>query len=113
MTYIHQFFFDKTSFTEGSNVLTNLGNGSFLEGALGKNFKIKQLGIQTIPGITFRINDSLQDSTIGPSGIFHLALEGTYITSIKFNTGTLDAFRNEDSFYLIIDVIYEKEGVGV
>ena len=76
---------------------------------------IKRIGIQTIPGVEFSINDSpLSNIIIGPSGIFELDVEasGSIVGKIDLIENTLlRNFEGDSSTaYLIMDVIYETGG---
>lgn len=76
---------------------------------------IKRIGIQTIPGVEFSINDSpLSNIIIGPSGIFELDVEasGSIVGKIDLIENTLLRYFEGDSStaYLIMDVIYETGG---
>lgn len=76
---------------------------------------IKRIGIQTIPGVEFSINDSpLSNIVIGPSGIFELDVEasGSIVGKIDLIENTLLRYFKGDSStaYLIMDVIYETGG---
>lgn len=76
---------------------------------------IKRIGIQTIPGVEFSINDSpLSNIVIGPSGIFELDVEasGSIVGKIDLIENTLLRYFDGDSStaYLIMDVIYETGG---
>lgn len=76
---------------------------------------IKRIGIQTIPGVEFSINDSpLSNIVIGPSGIFELDVEasGSVVGKIDLIENTLLRYfeGSSSTAYLIIDVIYETGG---
>lgn len=76
---------------------------------------IKRIGIQTIPGVEFSINDSpLSNIVIGPSGIFELDVEASnsIIGKIDLIENTLLRYfeGNSSTAYLIMDVIYETGG---
>lgn len=76
---------------------------------------IKRIGIQTIPGVEFSINDSPSSNiVIGPSGIFELDVEasGSIVGKIDLIENTLLRYFEGDSStaYLIMDVIYETGG---
>lgn len=76
---------------------------------------IKRIGIQTIPGVEFSINDfPLSNIVIGPSGIFELDVEasGSIVGKIDLIENTLLRYFEGDSStaYLIMDVIYETGG---
>ena len=76
---------------------------------------IKRIGIQTIPGVEFSINDSPSSNiVIGPSGIFELDVEASdsIVGKIDLIENTLLRYFEGDSStaYLIMDVIYETGG---
>ena len=76
---------------------------------------IKRIGIQTIPGVEFSINDSpLSNIVIGPSGIFELDVQasGSIVGKIDLIENTLLRYFEGDrsTAYLIMDVIYETGG---
>lgn len=76
---------------------------------------IRRIGIQTIPGVEFSINDSpLSNIIIGPSGIFELDVEasGSIVGKIDLIENTLLRYfeGGSSTAYLIIDVIYETGG---
>lgn len=73
---------------------------------------IKRIGIQTIPGVEFSLNDSpLTSIVIGPSGIFELDVEatGSVVGKIDLIENTLLRYfqGGSSAAYLIMDVIYE------
>ena len=69
-----------------------------------------QIGIQTIPGVKFNLNNSYSPITIGLTGIYELNVDNfTEITSIQFEKESLDMIDNEEETYLFIDIIYEGE----
>ena len=113
-----------TATVTGTSGTRNSGNISFVwkNGAIKSiNFLdmptsgIKRIGIQTIPGVEFSINDSpLSNIVIGPSGIFELDVEasGSIVGKIDLIENTLLRYFEGDSStaYLIMDVIYETGG---
>lgn len=71
-----------------------------------------QLGIQTLPGTRFYLNDANHQRpvVIGSTGIYELELNGTSkINTLSFDRTSLDLINNSQTAYLIIDVIYEDE----
>lgn len=89
----------------------NLTEGSifFLENNLTS---ITQLGIQTLPGIKFYLNDpgKTKPIIVGSTGIYELELEGiAEINSMTIDPNSLKTIQNVGSAYLIIDALYEKE----
>ena len=79
---------------------------------------IISLGIQTVPGVKFRINEptsgnmSKEGIVIGNTGIFQINLSDGYeITNLRFDRESLELIGNANSnTYLIIDVVYNTEG---
>lgn len=71
---------------------------------------IVQLGIQTIPGVEFTLNDATSPMVVGMTGIYELNVDGlSRISSIRFKTESLNVVRQNPNAYLIIDFLYEKE----
>ena len=67
---------------------------------------IKHLGIQTIPGVKFYINEVKEPIIIGQTGIFELDLfQYPSLTINGFKVGTLD-FSEGSNCFLIIDLVY-------
>lgn len=71
---------------------------------------ITKLGIQTLPGTRFYLNDGLEGPIIiGLTGIYELDLEGiSEINNLYFDLKSLELIENNNSAYLIIDIIYDK-----
>ena len=70
---------------------------------------IVSLGIQTIPGVQFYLNDSVDTIIIGSTGIYELELEGiSKISSLKFDSKSLKLIADNPNAFLFIDVIYES-----
>lgn len=85
--------------------LDNLVNGSIFN-----NFPIIQLGIQTLPGTEFYLNNSIEPIIIGYTGIFELNLENQIeIIQIKFDKDSITNIGENPNGYLIIDILYEEE----
>ena len=73
---------------------------------------ITQLGIQTIPGVRLYLNNSLTPIIIGATGIYELDLEGlTTINNLHFDKTSVNLIDSNANAYLIIDLIYDDEGV--
>lgn len=71
---------------------------------------IAQLGIQTIPGVKFYLNDSTEPIIIGNSGVYDLMADGTLkITKLQFDISGLRRIEKERNNYLIIDILYGEE----
>lgn len=73
---------------------------------------ITQLGIQTVPGTTFYVNNSVDPIVVGSTGIYELDLStGAFITNLRFNRTSIEniASPNNMAAYLIVDTVYEIE----
>lgn len=71
---------------------------------------IAQLGIQTLPGVKFYLNDSTFPIVIGNSGIYDLMADGTLkITKLQFDADGLARVAKETNNYLIVDILYGRE----
>ena len=82
-----------------NNIFTNFGN-------------IKQLGIQTMPGVKFRLNSTTSENwiTVGVTGIYELDLEDLIdIVLIQFDENSVDVVSESVTGYIIIDILYDKE----
>ena len=75
-----------------------------------KYLPFTQLGIQALPGTRFFLNDNIEGPVIiGSTGIYELELEGiSKISSLKFDSKSLELIANNPNAFLIIDVIYES-----
>lgn len=94
-----------------NNQPENLELSQLVNGAVfSKYLPFTQLGIQSLPGTRFYLNDSVEGPVIiGSTGIYELELENiSKITSLKFDSKSLDLINNNVNGYLIIDVIYES-----
>lgn len=73
-------------------------------------YPIVQLGIQTLPGTKFYVNNHTTPVVVGATGIYELDIDGlSNITDIQFDDKSLNVINNNDSAYIIIDYIYETE----
>ena len=70
---------------------------------------IIQLGIQTLPGTKFKLNNG-EEIIIGSTGIYELELSGiSEITGLSFNEQSLQLINELGSAFLIVDALYEIE----
>ena len=69
---------------------------------------IEQLGIQTLPGTKFYLNQSEEPIIIGGTGIYELDLRNTtaILSSLRFDAKSMDIIDKVDNGYLIIDIVY-------
>lgn len=87
----------------------NLVSGSIFQDYL----PILQLGIQSLPGTKFYLNNSMDPIIIGQTGIYELDLQGlATIASLSFDAKSIEAVNNNDNSYLIVDIIYDQDGEG-
>lgn len=88
-----------------SNIsLSNLASGSIFS----KYMPVVQLGIQSLPGTKFYLNNSNDPIIIGNTGIYELDLNGlSEITAIEFDRQSINAIATNTNAYLIVDILYE------
>lgn len=71
-------------------------------------FPILQLGIQTLPGTKFYLNDALDPILIGSTGIYELDLDGlAEILRISFASDSMETIKTNDTAHLIVDIIWD------
>ena len=72
---------------------------------------IIQLGIQGLPGTKFYLNNSNNPIIIGYTGVYELNLDGVAeIKSLQFDANSINMIEKNPNAYLIVDIIYEKDG---
>ncbi len=106
--YIKQFrYYNEDS---GNNQPSNMVHRNLVSGSIFSGYlPIVQLGIQSLPGTKFYLNNSKEPVIIGNTGIYELDLQGkTEITSLSFDGKSISAINTNNNSYLIIDIIYEK-----
>ena len=82
----------------------------FINGNLFANYRIIQLGIQSLPGTQFYLNNSINSIIIGHTGIYELNVDGlTEITSLKFDLQSINAINGNANSFLIVDIVYEED----
>lgn len=107
---IKQFrFYSANNNKNQSNYPASLTKGQLGSGnAFNDCYPITQLGIQTLPGTQFYLNNGLTSIMVGPTGIYELDLEGiSQINHLKFNLQSLNRILSDPNAYLIIDIVYE------
>ena len=107
--HVMQFRYYEDNHTNNQPVELNAGqlvNGT----VFAKYLPFTQLGIQTLPGTRFYLNDNIEGPVIvGSTGIYELELEGiSKISSLKFDSKSLKLIADNPNAFLIIDVIYES-----
>ena len=84
--------------------IANLASGSIFS----KYMPVIQLGIQSLPGTKFYLNNSNDPIIIGNTGIYELDLNGlSEITAISFDRASINAIATNQNGYLIVDILYE------
>lgn len=96
-----------------NNQPTNISIDNLYSGSIFGNYApFTQLGIQTLPGTRFYLNDAdhQRPIVVGSTGIYELELDGiSQITTLSFDRASLQLIDESQTAYLIIDVIYNKE----
>lgn len=87
-----------------------LSKADLINGKVFEKFKpILQLGIQTLPGTKFYLNDSIDPIIVGYTGIYELELDDqTEIFNLTFNKDSMDLIDTNPNGYLIVDILYEE-----
>ena len=98
-----RYYGEKVSNNQPSNIsASNLASGHIFSGYL----PITQLGIQTLPGTKFYLNNSIYPVVVGSTVIYELDLKGvTQITEIHFDKRSLNLINENNNAYLIVDII--------
>ena len=78
------------------------------EMSFAKFAPIYQLGIQTLPGTKFYLNQSIEPIIIGATGIYELDLRNTTanLSSLRFDKKSMLNIKNNPQGFLIIDMVY-------
>lgn len=92
------------------NQPTDVGSTGYINGNVFKAyFPILQLGIQSLPGTMFYLNNATEPVIIGRTGIYELDLEEeTEISDLKFDFNSISAIDQNFNAYLIVDIIYDN-----
>ena len=93
------------------NYPNNLTGARLRSGSAFKDhLPIKQLGIQTMPGVKFYLNNSVDPIIIGSTGIYELNVENlTEITALNFDLTAINMINNSPSpSYIIVDILYDN-----
>lgn len=88
-----------------SNIsIANLASGSIFSPYM----PVIQLGIQSLPGTKFYLNNSNDPIIIGNTGIYELDLNGlSEVIAISFDRSSINAITTSQNGYLIVDILYE------
>ena len=102
-----RFYGDTTN--KGLNQPASLTGTQMRSGSAFRNYTpMVQLGIQTMPGVKFYLNNAVDPIIVGNTGIYELTLEGlSEITALEFDRADLTSINNNTNGYLIVDIMYE------
>lgn len=92
------------------NQPANLTGNRLRSGSIFNQYTpMKQIGIQTMPGVKFYLNNSIEPIIIGSTGIYELNVENlTEITALSFDTTSINMINETPSTsYIIVDILYE------
>ena len=106
-------FYSEESEYLNKNYPSNINHNNLVTGNVFVDYMpITQLGIQSLPGTKFYLNNSSSPIIIGQTGIYELNLDDSpaEIIALSFDFQSIQAIENNDNAYLIIDMIYEGEG---
>ena len=69
-----------------------------------------KIGIQTLPGVRFFLNNNSDSIIIDHTGIYELDVRDitTTISSLKFDVSSLNLISEVDNASLIVDIMYKK-----
>lgn len=74
---------------------------------------VRQLGVQSIPGTKFYLNDSISPIVIGSTGIYEIELNSLVeIQRLSFDPESIQAVQQSPTFFIIVDILCEKENEG-
>lgn len=109
---VRQFRFYSSSNTAGKNYPSNISYYNLVSGSIFADYMpVIQLGVQALPGTKFYLNNSNNPIIIGHTGIYELDLQGlAEITALSFDSRSVEAISANNNAYLIVDIIYEKDG---
>ena len=93
--------------TTTKNYPTDLAFRMLTAGSVFNNlYPITQLGIQTLPGTKFYLNNGQTPIIVGSTGIYELDLEGlSEITELRFDPGSINRIDSNPNAYLIVDLV--------
>lgn len=83
----------------------------YIDGSIFNGYyPIYQLGIQTLPGVRFKINKSNDYAYVSHSGVFELDLKGQVeIDRLCFYRQSMREIDQNPAAYLIVDIVYEED----
>ena len=108
--YQVRYYGDSEATANGKNQPTNLTGNRLRSGSVFSQYTpMKQIGIQSMPGVKFYLNNSIEPITIGSTGIYELNVENlTEIIALSFDTTSINMIDESPSIsYIIVDILYE------
>ena len=96
-----------------SGLTRNGGVNSGINYILRNYMPLFQVGIRALPGTKVYFNNNSNPVIIGFNGVFELDLSnssGGVITSLSIDQNSLKEIEENDSAYLIIDMVYADQG---
>lgn len=107
----YRFFEENGSQNQPNSKYEMITKNNLINGAIFSNrTPITQLGIQTLPGTKFYLNNSADPVEVGITGIYELDLTtGATITALRFDRKSLETIINNTTASLIVDTVYEEE----
>ena len=108
---VKQFRYYSTTNTD-KNYPANIAFRNLISGSIFADYMpIIQLGVQGLPGTKFYLNNSNNPIIIGYTGIYELDLNGiAEIKALQFDASSINMIEKNPNAYLIVDIIYEKDG---
>lgn len=102
------------------NYPKDISTDNLMDGSVFNDYiPITHLGIQTIPGVCFYLNNSIYPIIVDATGIFEIDFDDKMeIDSIRVEKDTLEnlVYNNKDNSiqhgYLIFDIVYDDIGLG-
>ena len=104
---------DSSVYNNPSGLTRNGGAGSGINNVLQEYMPLFQVGIRALPGTKIYFNNNSTPVIVGFNGVFELDLSESGsggITSVRVDQNSLKLIEDNDSAYLIIDMVYAKRG---
>lgn len=93
------------------NQPSDIAESTLISGSIfTSKLPILQLGIQSLPGTKFYLNNSLEPIIIGSTGIYELDLQDeATISALRFDRDTVNKINTGkiNDYCLLVDIVYE------
>lgn len=108
---VKQFRFFDSKNSNNYNEPSNITKEGLISGSVFAPYvPIIQLGIQSLPGVQFCVNDNIDSITIGNTGIYELELDTQVsIAKLRFSSKSIEMIENSTDLGLIVDILYGRE----